>query len=198
MRQKAAIPADADWVEKSVRDFSGPTVRRIAEGWMLITAGDTAGVTRGDTAVEAGNWNTMTASWGGLGELWGKDVAFMFIRPTRHTRGFADAGPLFTLSFFDERYRAALAFCGEKSGRDCDKAAETGLTPVVFGAGIAAGRAEGAVAFREAREIIVCRKIYTHDFDPARFLDPSIERNYPQKDYHRMYIGEALTLLTAK
>jgi flavin reductase (DIM6/NTAB) family NADH-FMN oxidoreductase RutF len=137
----------------------------------------------------------MTASWGGLGELWGKDVAFMFIRPTRHTRGFADAAPLFTLSFFDEQYRKALAFCGEKSGRDHDKAAETGLTPIVFDTGIAAG----AAAFKEAREIIVCKKIYTHDFDPARFLDPSIDAAcYPKKDYHRMYIGEALTLLEKK
>lgn len=190
MEQKAVIAADADWVEKSVRDFRGSVVRRIGEEWMLITAGDTAAC--------AGNWSTMTASWGGLGELWGKDAAFMFIRPTRRTRAFTDANPLFTLSFFDKKYHPALAFCGEKSGRDCDKAAETGLTPIVFNDHIAGGRAAGAVAFKEAGEIIICRKIYTHDFDPAQFLDSSIEKMYPHKDYHRMYIGEALTLLTAK
>jgi flavin reductase (DIM6/NTAB) family NADH-FMN oxidoreductase RutF len=120
----------------------------------------------------------------------------MVIRPQRHTRGFADANPLFTLSFFDKKHRGALSFCGEKSGRDYDKAAETGLTPIVFGSNIAGGRADGAVAFKEATDIIVCRKIYTHDIDPANFLDSGIADNYPKNDYHRMYVGEVLALLT--
>jgi flavin reductase (DIM6/NTAB) family NADH-FMN oxidoreductase RutF len=190
MRQKAVIPADSNWLEKNIRDFRGSPVGRIGDEWMLITAGD--------TAAGAGNWNTMTASWGGMGELWGRDVAFMFIRPARLTRTFADAGSLFTLSFFDAKYHQPLVFCGEKSGRDFDKAAETGLTPIVFESAIAGGRAAGAVAFREASEIIICRKLYTHDFDPAKFLDASIEKNYPQKDYHRMFIGEIIALLIAK
>jgi flavin reductase (DIM6/NTAB) family NADH-FMN oxidoreductase RutF len=188
MQQKAVIAADSNWVEKSVRDFRGSVVQRIAEEWMLITAG----------AAGPGKWNTMTASWGGLGELWGKDVAFMCIRPTRYTQSFTEANPLFTLSFFDKKHHPALAFCGEQSGRDCDKAAKTGLTPIVFDDRIAGGRASGAVAFKEASEIIICRKIYAHDFDPAQFLDAAIEKMYPHKDYHRMYIGEALTLLMAK
>jgi flavin reductase (DIM6/NTAB) family NADH-FMN oxidoreductase RutF len=184
MKQKAVIQASGKWAEKSVRDFAGSPVRRIADEWMLITAGN--------TAEDKGNWNTMTASWGALGELWNKDAAFVFIRPGRHTRAFIDNNPLFTLSFFKEKHHGALALCGEKSGRDCDKAAEAGLTPIVFGGGIA-----GAVAFEEASEIIVCRKIYTQDIDPKRFLDPSIESNYPQKDYHRMYVGEVLKMLVS-
>jgi flavin reductase (DIM6/NTAB) family NADH-FMN oxidoreductase RutF len=138
----------------------------------------------------------MTASWGAFGILWNKDVTVTFIRPSRHTRGFADANGLYTLSFFDKKHRKALAVCGEKSGRDCDKAAEAGLTPIVFGKNIAGGRAAGAVAFKEASEIIVCRKMYTHDIDPEHFLDSEIANNYPQKDYHRMYVGEVLALLT--
>jgi len=188
MEQKNVIQANSRWVGKSVRELTGSTVRRIDEDWMLITAGN--------TAKGAGNWNTMTASWGGFGELWNKDAAFIFIRPGRRTRAFVDDNQLFTLSFFDEKYRKALVFCGEKSGRDYDKAAETGLTPIVFDGNIAAGRIAGAVAFQEASEIIVCRKIYAQDIDPAGFLDPSISGNYPEKDYHRMYVGEALTLLT--
>ena len=190
MEQKAVIPADDRWVEKSIRELKGSPVQCIADEWMLVTAGN--------TATGAGNWNTMTASWGALGELWNKDAAFIFIRPGRHTRGFIDDNSLFTLSFFEEKYHEALAFCGEKSGRDYDKAAETGLTPIVFGGGIAGDKIVGAIAFQEASEIIVYRKIYTQDIDPAHFLDPSIADNYPQKDYHRMYVGEALTLLKAK
>jgi len=190
MEQKAVIPAGDNWIEKNFRDFPGSPVRRIGDEWMLITAGDTVS--------GPGNWNTMTASWGGFGVLWGKDVVFTVIRPVRHTIGFADSNPLFTLSFFDGKYRSALNFCGEKSGRDYDKAGETGLTPVVFGNGIAEGKAAGAVAFNEASEIIICKKIYFQDLDPANFLDPDIMNCYPQKDYHRMFIGEAVALLTAK
>jgi flavin reductase (DIM6/NTAB) family NADH-FMN oxidoreductase RutF len=188
MEQKAVISADNNWVEKSIRDFRGSPVQRIGDEWMLITAGN--------TQAGAGNWNTMTDSWGAFGVLCGKDVTFTFIRPTRHTRGFADANPLFTLSFFDKKHRDALAFCGEKSGRDYDKAAETGLSPIVFGNNIAGGKVAGAIAFKEATDIIICRKIYTHDIDPANFLDSGIDSNYQQKDYHRMYVGEVLALLS--
>jgi len=190
MEQKAVIPADAGWVEKSVRELHGSPVQRINDEWMLITAGD--------ATVSSDNWNTMTASWGALGELWNKDVAFIFIRPGRYTRAFVDDYPLFTLSFFEEKYHKALTFCGEKSGRDYDKAAETGLTPIVFCSGKVDDRIAGAIAFKEASEIIVCRKIYAQDIDPLYFLDPSIAGNYPQRDYHRMYVGEALALLAAK
>ena len=119
--------------------------------------------------------------------MWRKNVAFMFVRPSRHTFGFVNSASLFTLSFFDENHRAALNICGEKSGREIDKAAAAGLTPVFF----KGGPVDGAVSFREARDIIICKKIYTHDFDPGLFLDEkSIEECYHGKDYHRMFIGE--------
>jgi flavin reductase (DIM6/NTAB) family NADH-FMN oxidoreductase RutF len=150
-------------------------------------------ITAGGAAADKSSWNTMTASWGGLGVLWGLDVAFMFIRPSRHTFHFANGSPLFTLSFFDPSRKKALDICGAVSGRDADKAAEAGLTPILFDKGPAAG----AIGFEEAQEIIVCRKLYTHDFDPLKFLDPPrIEKAYNGRDYHRMFIGEILTLLT--
>jgi flavin reductase (DIM6/NTAB) family NADH-FMN oxidoreductase RutF len=175
MEQQKPIPAGSQWVDKHIKEFSGSPSSRIGEEWMLITAGNTQG-----------DWNTMTASWGGLGVLWGKDVAFIFIRPTRYTYEFANRNALFTLSFFDTSYHEALTVCGTHSGRDIDKAAKTGLTPIVF--------KDGAIGFKEASEIILCRKLYTYDFDPARFLDPAIENLYPDKDYHRMFIGEILWL----
>ncbi|MDR2364168.1 MAG: flavin reductase family protein [Spirochaetaceae bacterium] len=177
------IPADNRWVEKDIREFSGSPAVRIGDEWMLITAGN--------LREGRGNWNTMTASWGGLGVLWGRNTAFIFIRPTRYTVEFVRAAPLFTLSFFDKSYRRALEICGNRSGRDTDKAAETGLTPLAF----EGGKAAGGIGFREASEIMVCRKRYAHDFDPAEFLDPSIEENYPKRDYHRMFIGEILALM---
>ena len=93
----------------------------IGSDWMLITAGTPE------------SYNTMTASWGGMGVLWGKNVCFCFIRPTRHTYQFIEKADVFSLSFFEERYRGALEICGTKSGRDIDKAAATGLIPVAGG-----------------------------------------------------------------
>jgi flavin reductase (DIM6/NTAB) family NADH-FMN oxidoreductase RutF len=184
MKQKEVISAGNEWKEHGIKEFSGTPSQRIGAEWMLITAGD--------TGADKSNWNTMTASWGGLGVLWSHDVAFMFIRPSRHTFHFANAASLFTLSFFDPSHKKALDVSGAKSGRDIDKAAEGGITPIVF----EKGAAKGAVGFKEAKEIIVCRKLYTHDIDPAKFLDPPlIEKAYNGKDYHRMFIGEIVTFL---
>ncbi|MDR3115786.1 MAG: flavin reductase [Treponema sp.] len=184
MKQKELIPADGSWYEASIGDFPGTPSQRIGQEWMVITAGN--------AAVDKTNWNAMTASWGGLGVLWSRDVAFMFIRPSRHTFGFADAQDLFTLSFFDKKYHHALHILGSESGRDINKAEKAGINPVLF----SGGKAAGAIGFKEASEIIVCRKLYTHDFDPSRFLDKaSIEKAYTGTDYHRMFIGEIVTLL---
>ena len=85
---------------------------------MLVTAGN------------AEKFNMMTASWGGLGFLWNRPVAFVFIRPQRYTFDFVERNEGFTLSFFGEEYRKVLQLCGTKSGREIDKVAETKLTPI--------------------------------------------------------------------
>jgi flavin reductase (DIM6/NTAB) family NADH-FMN oxidoreductase RutF len=143
----------------------------VGQDWMLITAG----------APEL--YNTMTASWGGVGVLWGKHICWCVIRPQRHTYDFMEKADCFTLSFFDESYRGALELCGSKSGRDINKAAATGLTPI-------AGTLPGTTCFEQARLVIECKKVYFHDLNPKHFLDPQINEMYPTQDYHRMYIGE--------
>jgi flavin reductase (DIM6/NTAB) family NADH-FMN oxidoreductase RutF len=142
----------------------------VGTDWMLITAGDRT------------KFNTMTASWGGFGILWNKKVCFCVIRPSRYTYDFMEKAERFTLSFFEEKYRSVLSFCGSKSGRDVDKIAATGITPVQS--------RKGGIAFQEARLVLACRKLYYQDLQPENFLDPAIEKNYNGKDYHRMYIGE--------
>jgi flavin reductase (DIM6/NTAB) family NADH-FMN oxidoreductase RutF len=148
----------------------------IGSDWMLVTAGTIAA------------FNTMTASWGGMGVLWNRNVCWCVIRPHRFTYQFVERADRFTLSFFDEQYRGALNFCGTKSGRDCDKIAATGLVPFAT--------QTGAVAFEQARLIMECRKDYIHDLTPTSFLDSRIHAEYPQRDYHRMYLGEIVRCLT--
>ncbi len=148
----------------------------IGSDWMLITAGD----------IES--FNTMTASWGGLGHLWEKYVCFIFVRPQRYTYEFMEKNELFSLSFFSEKHRPALQLCGTKSGRDIDKMAESGLT--------ACQTWSGAVAFDQARLVLECRKLYYQDINPDTFVDSTLDKQvYPQHDYHRMYIGQILRVM---
>lgn len=148
----------------------------VGTDWMLITAGN------------KDSYNTMTASWGGFGVLWNKNTCFIVVRPSRYTYEFLEKNNIFTLSFFDQSYRSALSFCGSHSGRDCNKAAETGLTAIES--------RNGSVFFNEARLVIECRKLYYQDINPSNFIDSEIDtKNYPLKDYHRMYVGEVLTCL---
>jgi len=154
-----------------------PVFRSWDQEWFLLTAGDFA----------AGKYNAMTVGWGGFGIMWKKPMALVVVRPTRHTRGFMDGYPDFTLCGFGSRQREALEYCGSHSGREGDKIAACGLTPV-------ASETVGAPGFEEAELIVECRQMYRQDFDPAFFLGTFIEGNYPNKDYHRMYLGEVLAV----
>lgn len=143
---------------------------KIGNDWCLISAGDESG------------FNTMTASWGGVGILWGREVATCYIRPQRYTKQFVDNSDFLTLSFFPDGYKKALALCGRVSGRDHDKPKEAGLTPLFT---------DGTVTFKEANLILVCRKLYAQELTEDSFVDKTVfERNYPENDLHTMYIGE--------
>ena len=161
------------------KDLDKNVFSLIGDQWMLLTAGTPE------------RCNTMTASWGGLGVLWGINVAACYIRPQRYTYEFVERSGFFTLSFFGEEYRKALTLCGSKSGRDIDKIKECGLT--------VSASAGNAPYFQEAELVLVCRKLYWQDIDPAHFLDPDLDgRWYPEKDYHRMYIGEIVEVYREK
>ena len=144
---------------------------------MLITAGTMA------------KFNMMTASWGGMGNLWNGPVAFCFVRPQRFTFPLMEANAHFTLTFYDvDVYRDVLNFCGTKSGRDVDKVAATGLTPVEG--------STGAVYFAEARLALECRKVYAQDLKGEHFAVPGmVDKFYAARDFHRLYVGEIVRCL---
>lgn len=146
--------------------------KAIGVDWMLITAGTLK------------KYNMMTASWGGWGVLWHKNICFCVVRPGRYTYEFMEKADYFTLSYFDEAHKEKMEFCGANSGRHVDKMRLSGLTPVED--------LSGCVYFKEARLVIACKKIYFQQIDPKNFLDSRIEENYPNKDYHRMYVGEVV------
>ena len=92
------------YIVKAPEEIQGNVFSMIGSDWMLVTAGDNE------------KYNTMTASWGGMGVLWGKPAAFVFIRPQRYTYTFLEKTDRFTLSFF-----------GEESGIFLEKSSLGGL-----------------------------------------------------------------------
>ena len=146
----------------------------IGSDWMLVCAGKKEG------------FNMMTASWGGLGWLWNKPVAFIFVRPERYTHEFIEAEERLSLSFFTEAQREAIKFCGSKSGRDFDKCRETGLSAVEL--------ESGTVTFAEARLVLDCRKLFKASMEKTDFIDKEILAKWyndnPGGSLHDVYIAE--------
>ena len=160
--------------EISVEQLKDNPFTLINKGWMLITAGD------------AEKHNTMTASWGGVGELWGKYVSTIYIRPQRYTLEFVEREEYYSLCFFGPEYRQALSLCGSKSGRDVDKDAATGLTPCFD---------QAAPYYEQARLVFLCRKLYRQDMEKSAFLDKGLLEKWYDNDLHRMFIGEIVKVL---
>lgn len=143
--------------------------RLISKDWTLIAAGDES------------SYNMMTANWAGIGFLWAKNVAFIFIRPTRYTYEFTEKLDTMSLNFFTNDYRHILNLCGKESGRNINKM-DCGLTPATL--------KDGGVAFSEARIILNCKKMCTANLEDFDFIDKSVLKWYDGDEYHKLYICE--------
>ena len=159
------------FVKISPKEISENPIKLIGQDWMLISAGSPE------------KFNSMTASWGVIGFMWNKPVAFAVIRPTRYTFEFVESRKRFTLSFFSQNYKKALGIFGSKSGRDCDKVAESGLTPFFT--------ESGAPAYEEAKLILDCSAIYSQTLDESAFLDSeALKKWYSSDPLHKLYVAE--------
>lgn len=156
-------------------ELSANAFSTIGKDWLLITA-----------EVE-GKVNTMTASWGGLGVMWHKNAAFIFIRPQRYTKEFVDGSSHLSLCVLEDGLRKELNYLGTVSGRDESKIEKAGLT---------VRREDGVPYFDQSRIVLLCRKLFSQQLDPNCFVDVTIEpKIYPNKDYHYMYVCEVEKVL---
>ena len=163
-----------DFKKINIKEMSFNPFSKIGDDWMLITAGNEEKA------------NTMTASWGGVGVLWGKNVTFTFIRPQRYTKEFIDSNECFSICFFDEKYKKTLGYLGSVSGRDEDKIAGSKLTLCYL---------DNTPCFEEANLILICKKIYKQTLHPNCFLENNLDKKwYENKDYHSMYVSEILNI----
>lgn len=143
--------------------------KTIGKDWLLISA------------LKDDKVNTMTASWGGIGVIWNKNVVTVYIRPQRYTREFIDASDYFSLTFF-ENYKKELGVLGSKSGRDGDKIKEVGFDIEIL---------ENQPTFKQGKMTFICKKLYRGEIAPECFIDKNLDsQNYPAQDYHYIYIGE--------
>lgn len=147
----------------------------IGKEWMIVTSGNME------------HYNMMTASWGGIGWLWNKPVAFVFIRPERYTFEFTEKTDRMTLSFLgkNEEARAIYNLCGSQSGKDMDKMKESGLTPLKI-------NEKGDISYTQARLTFACKKLYADDLNSQKFVEPALNERWYGKagGYHKMYIVE--------
>ncbi len=163
------------FIQITPEDFERSPFKIIGKDWMLITA------------EAGGKANAMTASWGGLGVMWDKNVAFIVVRPQRYTKEFIDNAGTFSLTFFDKSYQKMLGYFGTKSGRDEDKIKKFNLT---------LGHVDGTPYFEEAGMVFICKKLYHQNFEPSCFIEQSLnDKWYPTIDHHTMYIAEVTNIL---
>lgn len=168
----------SEFQEILVEEWKENACKAIGKDWMLVAA------------QKDGKTNAMTASWGGLGVMWGKNAAYVFLRPQRYTKEFVDGSSTLSLTFYEEKYRDTLSYMGRVSGRDEDKIAEAGLNVCMEG---------DTPYFKEAKTVLLCRKMYAQEMKPECFTDTAMdEKWYPQKDYHTMYVCEITKVLVKK
>ena len=163
------------WDKIKPEELTENVFHLINDDWMLVAAED------------GGRTNAMTASWGGVGILWGKKVAFVFVRPQRYTKEFIDKSDKLSLSFFDDSWRKMLNYMGTVSGRDEDKIAASGLHVEMV---------NSAPVFKESRMALICRKLYEQPMTEESFVDKELAaQHYAQKDFHNMYVVEIEKIL---
>ncbi len=142
--------------------------------WALLTAGN------------KDKFNTMTISWGGLGTIWNKPVATVYVRTSRYTYEFMEENEYFTISFYPEEYKKTLGILGAKSGRDMDKMNDSGLT---------AKEIDNSMTFDEAEVTLVCKKLFKQELDTANMPEKIAMTVYGNDAPHVMFIGEVVDII---
>ena len=161
--------------EISPYELQGNLFHMIDKEWALITA-------------EAdGKANAMTINWGGFGNLWNQLVTFVFVRPQRYTFDFTEASDYYSVSFYDPSYRKELSYFGTVSGREEDKFEKTGFHLT---------HEDGIPFPEEANVVLLCKKFYGQFLTEDSFVDKEVmNKAYPLKDFHKMYVGGIVKVL---
>lgn len=166
-----------EFKEVSTRELDFNVFETIEREWGVFTIQD------------VGKVNGMVISWFQMGHVWQKDLVTVYIRPQRHSFSLVNQEKTFSLCFFgmEEKDRKHLSYLGSASGRDHDKLAECGYHTLYDGE---------TPYIAEAKWVFICEKVYEQDIKEANFMDRELmEKVYPQKDFHRMYMAKIIKVL---
>ena len=142
------------------------------------------------------DYNSMTASGGGLVLLFRKPSTMLLFPQHRYTLQLIEKEQKYTLSYFSDEYKNQVMFLGSKSGRDSSKMQEVELTGMET--------PSGNMSFEEARLIMECKlsQIVVPHFPDDFYLQEDIDYlTEPYKDAgeHRRYVfGEITTVWKKK
>jgi flavin reductase (DIM6/NTAB) family NADH-FMN oxidoreductase RutF len=163
--------------ELDLKEYKRCVFDEIDNKWGMITAGD-----------KAIGFNGMTVYWGGLGILWNKPVAYIFVRKSRYTHDFLVKSKSMSISFLLDEYKKAKGFFGSKSGRNFDEFKETGLTPSY-------DEKTNTYYIEEAVTVFLMKVLYEIEITDKGMPEEVLEKCYPTKDMHTMYVCEILRYL---
>lgn len=129
---------------------------------------------------EGGRPNLITIAWVGVCSS-KPPVIGVAVRPERFSHGLIAASGEFTVNLIGEPLLHAMDLCGVKSGRDMDKFAELGLTPLPA-EGLAA-----APALREAPAYLSCKvrqtvSLGSHDLFLGEVVQVNVHDEYFRAD----------------
>ena len=163
--------------EISLYEFTASPFELLDKEWVLITAPD--------STKESGA-NAMTASWGGLGVLWNRPTATVYVRPQRYSYALCEAADRIALCVLPEEYRDALKYCGTRSGKDTDKLRDCSLNCI---------KIDGVPVISQSKTVMICKKAYADLIKKDNFVDTNHIKHYPKDDFHRFYILEIEKIL---
>lgn len=142
------------------------------------------------TVITAGNdslYNSMTASYGGWGQLFDKPTTWCFLRANRYTLEVIKKEQTYTMSYFADNYKDQVLFFGSKTGRNSEKMKENTLTKV--------STPSGNISYKEARLIIECKLIQVTSVNPDDFYTEEgrrfvVDASKESNEYHKVVFGE--------
>lgn len=176
-----SIPVEQmEWVKIDPYTMDFQPFRMISKDWLALAVG------KGD------KMNSMTISWGTLGELWNKPVFIVYVRSSRYTKALMDSNKYFTVSAFPEsrKNKEALVYIGSNSMKDDPKKTET--------AGLTVEYSElGNPLFSQSDLAFECKILYKEELKED-LMTPEIRKVYSEGDpsMHTMYIGEIVNVFS--
>ena len=160
-------------IEHNFWNYPNEILQRMNSCGVLCTVAD-----------KAGNSNVITLGWGQIGPFYrGNPVIIIAVTPLRYSWKFLEEWPEFVIAVPDDAHIDAAKICGTISGRNEDKFAAAGITPVK-------SEYVKAPSILECPVNIECR-IYTRISPPHLLLTPE-HRLAPLERQHTIYFAEVL------